>query len=596
MKFYTALVINVLCLLLTCPGSATTIIPFLNTGEMALASDAVVVARATRNFETVQGISIRFRTSFEVLEAVKGTLRPNDYFELQAWKQRVGTAETVVWGDPDFQEGKTYLLFLSNRQIEPYWQPITLAYGIFELEVIGNDAIFLPSRESMEIEMLPRPDGLVPEPVTAYLAAPLLEQLLNITSGNGRWNANAIEAEEVYHLLEDRSAPSHCTFLNSGGINFRYTDFPADDLVIFSEDDGDASIGVPGTPADAHSYLSSAVSVMAANYSGINLSYGGTKNFSPDCTGGVAQNGNFLSEIGMREGLVIYNDPCNQITNLAGCSGTLAISGMWVTGQHTYDGATWYSGWNSYLVINNGVGACLSVDDYGKLLTHELSHGLGLGHIAGNGTANMNPSCCTSIQSLDTECMNYAYEAASLPVEWLEFRAENRQNTAELSWSTASEKNSDHFLVEHSERNAGFGVVGRVEAAGNSMEKRTYRFVHSRPSEGTNYYRIRQVELDGKFEFSKIIAVEFTELEDQLTVFPNPSEGSGLSIRFISKEQRQIRLAVFDLTGRQILTGFKEVEKGVNVLDLDVAAFFPGIYLLQTLFDGKVLTERIVRM
>jgi hypothetical protein len=576
---------------------ATTIIPFPNLGEMAKASDAVVVARATSNFEVRSGTVTRFRTSFTVVETIKGTLAKDANFELQAWKMKDGDFQRIIWGDPEYVEGSVYLLFLSQRSVEPFWQPQMLSYGIFEREAIDGESYFVPSKESLGLEVKARPDGIVPEPMAVYATKPLINKLREIVNEGEEWDkSDVIASDEINdRVYLEKAPPAHCTYINIGGNNARYTGFPADDIILNSEDDGDSSFTPPSA---VHVQVSNAVSDLETSYGGIDYNYSGTKNYVPTCEGGSAGEGNFLSVVGVREGLVIFNDPCDEIDDLVGCSGTLAVGGLYASGTHDYDGLTWASGYNTYVIVNDSIGPnfCISANDYKIMLIHELSHGLGIGHIAsGAGAANMNPSCCNTIQPLDVQCLDYTY-APLLPVELIDFTAQKESLSVALQWQTASEKNNDHFLLQRSVEGRAFETVGKIPGAGNSQNLKDYHFIDQEPGDGLNYYRLKQVDFDGHFEYSEVRSVRFDFVGEQISVYPNPLDGELINVRFSSPAEWEFDVELMDVNGTLLAQQKQFLEKGVNKLQFSLSAHPSGVYWLRFNYGPNTHTERIVKL
>ncbi len=95
----------------------------------------------------------------------------------------------------------------------------------------------------------------------------------------------------------------------------------------------------------------------------------------------------------------------------------------------------------------------------------------------------------------------------AVPVELLSFNAEVSYNKVILSWETSTETNSDGFSIERAEENSSFSEIGFVDAAGNSTSANTYKFVDELFISGKYFYRLRQVNFDGTFEFSPEIEV-----------------------------------------------------------------------------------------
>jgi uncharacterized protein (AIM24 family) len=112
-----------------------------------------------------------------------------------------------------------------------------------------------------------------------------------------------------------------------------------------------------------------------------------------------------------------------------------------------------------------------------------------------------------------------------LPIALLNFEVAANQSTVELFWSTAHEVNNDYFVVEKSKDGRVWEAVLRTPGAGNSNTTRHYRGKDSHPYKGTSYYRLKQVDLDGRFTYSSVRTVHFHS-NAQFSISPNPSKGS----------------------------------------------------------------------
>lgn len=110
-----------------------------------------------------------------------------------------------------------------------------------------------------------------------------------------------------------------------------------------------------------------------------------------------------------------------------------------------------------------------------------------------------------------------------LPIELLSFHAKPYNNTVLLSWETASEINNDFFSLERSTDAINFYKIGEVDGSGTSVEPVKYFYVDENPFQGISYYRLKQTDFDGSYEYFPAIAVEINEEEAfTLTIFPNP--------------------------------------------------------------------------
>lgn len=111
--------------------------------------------------------------------------------------------------------------------------------------------------------------------------------------------------------------------------------------------------------------------------------------------------------------------------------------------------------------------------------------------------------------------------AQVFPVELGHFVATNHDTQIQLSWSTLQEVNTDKFVVERSLPGKTFIPIGEVKATENSSARQDYSFVDLAPQTGTIQYRLRIVDLDGKWEYSSIEEVQITESGWQ--VYPQPA-------------------------------------------------------------------------
>jgi hypothetical protein len=140
----------------------------------------------------------------------------------------------------------------------------------------------------------------------------------------------------------------------------------------------------------------------------------------------------------------------------------------------------------------------------------------------------------------------------ALPVELLDFSARKIDKTVELSWQTASERNNAGFAIERSDNSGSWEQIGYVEGNGTSNVFLDYAFVDLEPFMGNNYYRLRQIDLDGQFDYSPVRHVIFTETAATiLSVYPNPNNGRfTLSINNPAGERAVVE--VFTSTGNLV--------------------------------------------
>ena len=157
-----------------------------------------------------------------------------------------------------------------------------------------------------------------------------------------------------------------------------------------------------------------------------------------------------------------------------------------------------------------------------------------LGTTSGNSDAESNAQGATELENDFTEIYNYVMgysETGTLPVEFHYVKAEKNGSTVKLTWATASELNNDFFTVEKSQDSKNFEAIGTVAGAGNSNTLLTYQFTDTKLPTGTQYYRVKQTDFDGQFDYSDIVSVSNASQAEHknsnvtiLTVVPNPFE------------------------------------------------------------------------
>lgn len=138
----------------------------------------------------------------------------------------------------------------------------------------------------------------------------------------------------------------------------------------------------------------------------------------------------------------------------------------------------------------------------------------------------------------------------TLPVTLARFNGTLLDNAVSLSWTTTEESGSSHFNIERSADAKEFVQLGRIEAKGNSSATQQYKFLDSRPLTGTNYYRLKMVDADGKFEFSRMISIDNGANSVAFELLGNPV--SGREIKFLLKNENAANVSLFDLSGKSI--------------------------------------------
>lgn len=176
-------------------------------------------------------------------------------------------------------------------------------------------------------------------------------------------------------------------------------------------------------------------------------------------------------------------------------------------------------------------------------------------------------------------------ELCPLPVELVSFTGEERDCQVHLNWQTATESNSNYFVVERSTDGIQFAEIGRVNSAGNSQTTQNYTFTDESASV-QNYYQLKQVDIDGAYEYSEIIRINTTcfdgTVSDILDVYPNPVSSAGeMNMSIFSKTNESAYITVLNLEGKIILKKAVNLIEGTNSLHYSVKGLAAGTYFLR---------------
>lgn len=166
---------------------------------------------------------------------------------------------------------------------------------------------------------------------------------------------------------------------------------------------------------------------------------------------------------------------------------------------------------------------------------------------------------------------------ASLPITLESFNYSNTGNGLRLDWTTSAEQNSHSFEIEHLQENGDWTTLATLPAAYNSSVQKKYSYTHANPPVGKNYYRLRQVDADGKSSYSRVLYAFITGNLQGLSLLANPVSNGRLQLS-AGKAQEII---LCDLQGRTLAR--KSLVAGVNTID--VSTLPAGTYLVKTASD-----------
>lgn len=195
---------------------------------------------------------------------------------------------------------------------------------------------------------------------------------------------------------------------------------------------------------------------------------------------------------------------------------------------------------------------------------------IGSGQITADGyTGNSeNIEICNVVvwQASDgpvTSPTNFGTPFSPLPISLLSFSGKQKNSSIYITWITSSEVNNDYYSLEHAIDGENFNVVKILKGAGFSNEILYYNYLHEKPVNGINYYRLKQTDYDGTFTYSDIIAVNFKQTYNSLLIYPNPISNNQFTVSGLS-ENEMYQITLCDLNGRIINTLQSDFENEIT--------------------------------
>jgi hypothetical protein len=188
--------------------------------------------------------------------------------------------------------------------------------------------------------------------------------------------------------------------------------------------------------------------------------------------------------------------------------------------------------------------------------------------------------------------------AKVLPVSWGEVKAEPQGQKIQVRWTTHSELDNHHFVVERSESNSVFETIATVGGKGTTNLTNHYSVDDKNVKTGVLYqYRIRQVDVDGRSSFSKIVTAKLAGAgEKGLLIRPNPVVTASLRFELTVQRSQPVQASILDAAGRVIGKATFRANNGWNQFNMSTAQMAAGTYMLQVVLeDGTIVAQKFIK-
>lgn len=229
------------------------------------------------------------------------------------------------------------------------------------------------------------------------------------------------------------------------------------------------------------------------------------------------------------------------------------------------------------------------------------------GDFSNGGTTLISPSATNGGSNTVTFNVDFtdgqyytlgSIESDALPITLISFEVNKyKDDQVKLDWVTASEINNAFYTIERSTDGVNFETVANIDGAGNSSSLLYYTFVDVNPINGTSFYRLKQTDFGGEFDFSEIRSVKVErQFDASFSAYPNPVvQGDKLKISYTVENDQALRLTVLNTRGQVILNEKRDVKVSEDFFELATSHMNKGINLIRILDqNNNMVTLKVI--
>ena len=318
----------------------------------------------------------------------------------------------------------------------------------------------------------------------------------------------------------------------------------------------------------------------------------------PDCMAATGLSSNVLTYTAAQ---TTYNRTPHSGSKFASVRYGTPTGGAWIwtqpftlNGGTRYDASFWYrtdglAGWQIlglYYGTSQNAGSMVKIDSLTNVTTTEYLQMMRTFTAPSSGIYYLGIKVVATSApwylSIDDIGMRVN---PTVPVTLLKFSGESYANYNQLTWITASETNNQGYSVERSKDGVNFAPLDFVKSKalnGNSTTQLTYTYQDAKPLTGINYYRLKQVDKDGKYHYSEIVTLKGNRAYnlELISVYPNPA-AQVLHAVVASPKRDEVQLIITDMIGKQVYQSTQELQQGETNVSLNIANLANGSYILK---------------
>lgn len=190
--------------------------------------------------------------------------------------------------------------------------------------------------------------------------------------------------------------------------------------------------------------------------------------------------------------------------------------------------------------------------------------------------------------------MSLAYDLSTLPVTLISFKGDVQSNEVNLNWRTASELNNDYFEVLRAGNDGNFVSIAKVSGNGTKNQTSDYYLKDKSPLAGNNYYKLKQVDFNGKTTIlSEVVLAKTLAKETSLVV--SSTQNTDVSVNILANNNAKATLGFYNTNGQKVFETNVELNKGFNQFSYDVSTLNSGIYIAKVYGNGLQLVTKFVK-
>ena len=182
------------------------------------------------------------------------------------------------------------------------------------------------------------------------------------------------------------------------------------------------------------------------------------------------------------------------------------------------------------------------------------------------------------------------------PVELTSFTAEALDQKVILKWTTATELNNNGFEIQRKVAESDFATIGFVRGEGTTTNQKEYSYIDKDLVDGKYFYRLKQVDYNGTYEYSNVIEVDVRSLNEYALEqnFPNPFNPT-TTIGYVLKEKSNAKLILLNAIGEEIAVLVnEEQDKGYHKVDFNASTLASGVYFYELKAGSFIQTRKMI--